>query len=63
MFSQPEIPQEILVILNASAGLALHDLPKAPPISAPLVGIFTLTIPQSDPNGLKDSNIKVLRNL
>ena len=46
-----------------SAGLALYDLPKAPPISAPLVGIFTLTIPQSDPNGLKDSNIKVLRNL
>lgn len=28
-------------------------LPKAPPISAPLVGIFTLTIPQSDPFGLK----------
>ena len=25
--------------------------PKAPPISAPLVPIFTLTIPQSDPNG------------
>ena len=46
-----------------SAGLVLHDLPKAPPISAPLVGIFTLTIPQSDPNGLKDSNTKVLRNL
>lgn len=27
--------------------------PKAPPISAPFVGIFTLTIPQSDPFGLK----------
>ena len=64
MFSQPEIPQEILVILNAITGhLEVQDLPKAPPISAPLVGIFTLTIPQSDPNGLKDSNIKVLRNL
>lgn len=25
--------------------------PKAPPISAPFVGIFTLTIPQSDPDG------------
>jgi len=25
--------------------------PKAPPISAPLVPIFTLTIPQSDPKG------------
>jgi hypothetical protein len=27
-------------------------LPKAPPISAPLVGILTLTIPQSDPASL-----------
>jgi len=26
--------------------------PKAPPISAPLVGMFTFTIPQSDPLGL-----------
>lgn len=26
--------------------------PKAPPISAPLVGIFTLAMPQSDPFGL-----------
>lgn len=25
--------------------------PKAPPISAPLVGIFTFTIPQSEPFG------------
>lgn len=25
--------------------------PKAPPISAPFVGIFTLTIPQSEPLG------------
>ncbi|CAN7947386.1 unnamed protein product, partial [Ixodes hexagonus] len=25
--------------------------PKAPPISAPLVGMLTLTIPQSDPLG------------
>lgn len=33
--------------------LLLHfDLPNAPPISAPLVGMLTLTIPQSDPNGL-----------
>ena len=28
-------------------------LPNAPPISAPLVGMFTLTIPQSEPLGLK----------
>ena len=28
-------------------------IPNAPPISAPLVGIFTLTIPQSDPFGLQ----------
>ena len=35
--------------------LDLRDLPKAPPISAPLVGMFTLTIPQSDPNGLQAS--------
>ena len=25
--------------------------PKAPPISAPFVGMFTLTIPQSEPDG------------
>ena len=31
-----------------------YDLPKAPPISAPLVGMFTLTRPQSDPNGLQN---------
>lgn len=29
------------------------NAPKAPPISAPLVGILTLTMPQSDPFGLK----------
>ena len=28
------------------------NIPNAPPISAPLVGILTLTIPQSDPRGL-----------
>lgn len=27
-------------------------VPKAPPISAPLVGMLTLTMPQSDPLGL-----------
>ena len=27
--------------------------PKAPPISAPFVGMFTFTIPQSDPLGLR----------
>lgn len=27
-------------------------LPNAPPISAPLVGMLTFTIPQSDPKGL-----------
>jgi len=27
-------------------------LPNAPPISAPLVGMFTLTMPQSDPLAL-----------
>jgi hypothetical protein len=32
-------------------------LPKAPPISAPFVGIFTLTIPQSEPNGLERDSI------
>ena len=31
--------------------------PKAPPISAPLVGIFTLTIPQSEPVGPVHLNI------
>ena len=29
------------------------SLPKAPPISAPLVGILTFTMPQSEPFGLK----------
>src|SRR6218665_3159011 len=29
------------------------NAPKAPPISAPLVGMLTLTMPQSDPFGLK----------
>lgn len=28
-------------------------IPNAPPISAPLVGMLTFTIPQSDPFGLK----------
>ena len=28
-------------------------VPKAPPISAPLVGMLTLTIPQSEPAGLE----------
>ena len=28
------------------------NLPKAPPISAPLVGMLTFTIPQSEPKGL-----------
>jgi hypothetical protein len=32
--------------------MAVDDIPKAPPISAPLVGMFTFTIPQSEPNGL-----------
>lgn len=32
--------------------------PKAPPISAPLVGIFTFTMPQSLPVGLKQSKGK-----
>ena len=31
--------------------------PKAPPISAPLVGMFRFTIPQSDPFGPILSNI------
>ena len=29
------------------------DIPNAPPISAPLVGMLTFTIPQSEPLGLK----------
>ena len=33
-------------------------LPKAPPISAPFVGIFTFTIPQSEPNGLPRRKIQ-----
>ena len=35
--------------LRASNGV----IPNAPPISAPLVGMFTLTMPQSDPFGLQ----------
>lgn len=31
--------------------------PKAPPISAPFVGMFTFTIPQSLPCGLHDNQI------
>lgn len=31
----------------------ISNIPKAPPISAPLVGMLTLTIPQSDPFGLQ----------
>lgn len=31
-------------------------VPNAPPISAPLVGMLTFTIPQSDPFGLKKKN-------
>ena len=32
--------------------------PKPAPISAPLVGMLTLTMPQSEPAGLYDSNSK-----
>ncbi len=31
-----------------------EPIPKAPPISAPLVGMLTLTIPQSEPFGLQN---------
>ena len=34
--------------------IEMPDSPNAPPISAPLVGILTLTIPQSDPKGLQN---------
>lgn len=40
-----------------SASLQMCEyVPKAPPISAPLVGMLTLTIPQSEPLGLKRDN-------
>lgn len=36
-----------------SAHMTLLYSPNAPPISAPLVGMLTLTIPQSEPLGLQ----------
>jgi len=32
---------------------SVSNVPKAPPISAPLVGMLTFTMPQSDPFGLQ----------
>ena len=39
----------------------LLDVPKAPPISAPLVGMLTFTIPQSDPLGLERGQESTLK--
>ena len=42
---------------NILESLQLTHSPKAPPISAPLVGMLTLTIPQSDPAGPSQRNM------
>ena len=34
------------------------NIPNAPPISAPLVGMLTFTMPQSEPFGLQDNTLK-----
>ena len=42
---------------NILESLQLTHSPKAPPISAPLVGMLTLTMPQSDPAGPSQRNM------
>lgn len=48
-FSPPVNREGIIICLSHHF---VYSSPNAPPISAPLVGIFTFTIPQSEPNGL-----------
>ena len=40
-------------VVQHGKGKSILYIPNAPPISAPLVGMLTFTMPQSDPFGLR----------